>query len=106
VDDRKVSYEDVISAIENAPLNPTDAVSRKLVDEILYRDQLYDRIKKDLTNPVEFRYITAYLKNPSVKKKMVFSQKSKFKIGVINLQGNIMRGSDSEKDKITDEAAK
>jgi protease IV len=51
---RGLSRDEVRAAFDDAPHDPDDAVAKKLVDEIAYRDQLLDRISEELGADVDF----------------------------------------------------
>ncbi|MGH1339949.1 MAG: signal peptide peptidase SppA [Nannocystales bacterium] len=50
---RGLSVSEVRQAFDNAPYGPTQAIERKLVDAIAFRDELEDEISDDIGAPVE-----------------------------------------------------
>jgi protease-4 len=54
---RGFSKAQVRAFVDDSPHSPQEAVDRKLADEIVFRDELLDRISEDIGAKVEFRII-------------------------------------------------
>lgn len=55
---RGLSVSEVRRAFDDAPHGPTQAIERKLVDAIAFRDELEDEVGDEVGAPVEFRKVT------------------------------------------------
>ena len=51
---RGLSRNEVRKAFDGAPYDPADAVEKKLVDDVVFRDQLLDRISEEVGADVDF----------------------------------------------------
>jgi protease-4 len=58
---RKLSEEQVRAAVDAAPLLGSQAVEAKLVDGLLYRDEVYEKVKKDAGEGSKLLYVSKYL---------------------------------------------
>jgi protease-4 len=60
-EDRKLSEEQVKGAIDAAPLLGKAAVEAKLVDGLLYRDEVYTKVKEEAGKGAQLLYVEKYL---------------------------------------------
>ena len=58
---RELSEEQVRAAVDAAPLLGQQAVEAKLVDGLLYRDEVYEKVKKDAGEGAKLLYVRKYL---------------------------------------------
>jgi protease-4 len=58
---RKLSEDEVRAAIDNAPLLGPQALEAKLVDGLLYRDQVYEKVKAAAGEGAQLLYLHKYL---------------------------------------------
>ncbi|QRN97497.1 signal peptide peptidase SppA [Archangium violaceum] len=58
---RKLSEEQVKAAIDAAPLLGKEAVEAKLVDGLLYRDEVYAKVKEEAGKDAKLLYLEKYL---------------------------------------------
>lgn len=96
---RNLDYKGLDSIVYNLAIRqPEDAVKYKLVDDLIYFDQLQDKLAektgKDKAEDLEFVSLSAYHKSPGKEK-----EREKDKIAVLYAEGNIVDG-DGEEDNI------
>ncbi|HSP79604.1 MAG TPA: S49 family peptidase, partial [Myxococcaceae bacterium] len=60
-EDRKLGEDEVRAAIDSAPLSGPAAVEAKLVDGLLYRDEVYAKVKEEAGAGAELLYVQRYL---------------------------------------------
>ncbi len=61
-EDRKFGSEDEVKAlIDGAPYLGQEAVDKKLVDGLLYRDEVFAKVKKDVGEDAKFLWVDKYL---------------------------------------------
>jgi len=60
-EDRKLGEDEVRAAIDSAPLSGPAAVEAKLVDGLLYRDEVYAKVKEEAGAGAELLYMQRYL---------------------------------------------
>ncbi|QRK11172.1 signal peptide peptidase SppA [Archangium violaceum] len=58
---RKLSEEQVKAAIDAAPLLGKEALEAKLVDGLLYRDEVYEKVKEEAGKGARLLYVEKYL---------------------------------------------
>eukprot|EP00475_Leptophrys_vorax_P043723 TRINITY_DN8509_c0_g1_i1.p1 TRINITY_DN8509_c0_g1~~TRINITY_DN8509_c0_g1_i1.p1 ORF type:complete len:653 (-),score=170.60 TRINITY_DN8509_c0_g1_i1:44-1981(-) len=91
---RSISKEQANNLFETAPLSSKEALAGKFIDEIIYRDQLYKRLKENDSR--KFCYTSRYFQlQPHKFKNSVFNGNGSFfakKFAVIHLEGGIVRG--------------
>lgn len=83
--DRGLEVSDVQKMLDESPYTPKEAVSRKLIDDIGYKDQMKEAIEKKLGQKTTYHSFDSYLKTvkPSSKGE---------KIAIIYAEGNISKG--------------
>lgn len=59
--DRKLSEEQVKAAIDSAPLLGKQAVEAKLIDGLMYRDEVYAKVKEEAGKGTQLLYLRKYL---------------------------------------------
>ncbi len=60
IEARTISEEKLMKCINSAPLLGTEAVEAELVDQLLYRDEVYEKVKAEAEN-AELLYLQKYL---------------------------------------------
>lgn len=91
---RGLSEEDVRAAVEVAPLSPEEAVSRRLVDRIGYRDEVYDDLRRRLGD-VELKFVGRYGKGGLAQAEAAIKRKGRPVVALIHAAGPIHLGRSS-----------
>ncbi|XXF78149.1 signal peptide peptidase SppA [Myxococcaceae bacterium GXIMD 01537] len=87
-EDRKFGSEDEVRAlIDNAPYFGEQAVAAKLVDGLLYRDEVYEKVRKDAGEGAKFLWLGKYLERAGKT-----SPPSENTVALIYGVGGVMRG--------------
>ncbi len=95
---RKVSATELTAIADNHKIQkPEDAVDNKLVDKLLYKDQLIDELKTRVgaknVKDISLMKLSKYMDAPSIDKN---DGQAKDRIAVIYAQGNIISGEGDE----------
>jgi protease-4 len=83
---RGMTREAVVSLIDRGPFSAKEALQEKLVDELAYRDQVYDEAKKEAGKGSDLLLLSEYLKRAGS------PYSGKKKIALIYGVGQIIRG--------------
>lgn len=95
---RKISTADLTAIADNHKIGkPDDAVANKLVDKLMYKDQLLDELKTRVSaksvKDINLMKLSKYMDAPEAGK---HEQLAKDRIAVIYAQGNIISGDGDE----------
>ncbi len=88
---RGLTEEEVRAAMEVAPVPPQDALDRRLVDRIGYRDEAYDDLRSRLGR-VELKYVDRYGKGGLSQARATMSKRGKAVVALIHAGGPIHLG--------------
>lgn len=88
---RGVTEEDVRAAVEVAPLSPREAVDRRLVDRVGYRDEVYDDLRKRLGD-VELKFVERYGKGGLAQAGAAVTRRHKPVVAFVHASGPIHLG--------------
>ncbi|HEX6246259.1 MAG TPA: signal peptide peptidase SppA, partial [Nocardioidaceae bacterium] len=91
---RGLSEEDVRAAVEVAPLTPEQAVERRLVDRVGYRDEVYDDLRGRL-GEVELKYVERYGKGGLAQASSAVGRRGKPVVAMVHAAGPIHLGRSS-----------
>ncbi|MCP3102979.1 signal peptide peptidase SppA [Myxococcus sp. K15C18031901] len=98
-EDRKLSEDTVRDLIDRAPLLAPEALDGKLLDGLLYRDEVYAKVKQDAGEGAQLLYANKYLQRTSKPNGL---EKDTF--ALVYAVGTVMRGK-SEGNPLTGEEA-
>lgn len=91
---RALEPKDVRAAIDLAPLTPAQAVSRRLVDRIGYRDEVYADLRRRLGD-VELKYVDRYGKGALAQAGASVARRGKPVVALVHAAGPIHLGRSS-----------
>lgn len=91
---RGLSEQEVRSVIEVAPVSPQDALDRRLVDRLGYRDEVYDDLRGRL-GEVELKYVERYGKGRLSQAGAAVAKRGKPVVAMIHAAGPIHLGRSS-----------
>lgn len=89
---RSLNADQVAEAIAASPLTAKEALERGLIDQLGYREDVYDRVRADLGGEIRLQFAHRYAKQQEAQPVRRLQQRKRPTIAVVSIDGGIVTG--------------